>query len=348
LFGYRKYSMSEMFDKLARQRNLAEKFAVTILETIFHGKAQLFTSRFEAGWEEVVRDVKDILVIKTGFTLLGNEMSNFWLLSLSGVPFTEIIKHKTIATNAAITFQRDAKERDVLERQVADGFLVGRTEAEARARIVELEDAMAKNPVRELIDAAMYQTLVEDIATEEDQYSYKSGLTRWVDEKTSKVPKIVKDSAKVAFMTHDTTLYKFMNRATVLSDFTSRYVMYQHFTTRAIKPMAKDKALRRARAAFVNYDIPTHKGVQYLNDTGIVWFSKYYLRIQAVIFQLAKDNPLRVFALMGANQFMSIVDILDSSMLTKAPVNLGIGALEAFNAIDEIATIQIAEEILFD
>jgi len=56
--------------------------------------------------------------------------------------------------------------------------------ARARQRIIELNEALATNPVRELVEAGMFQTLVEDIGVDEDPYSYKSKLTDWVDSKT--------------------------------------------------------------------------------------------------------------------------------------------------------------------
>jgi hypothetical protein len=99
--------------------------------------------------------------------------------------------------------------------------------------------------------------------------------------------------------------------------------------------------MRRARAFFVNYDVPTHKGIQYLNDMGLLWFTKYYIRIQAVIITLVKENPTSALALLGLNDLVgNFSDILDSSMFRKWPGNLGMGAFELPGSIDEIITLK--------
>ncbi len=116
-------------------------------------------------------------------------------------------------------------------------------------------------------------------------------------------------------------------------------MLYKHLTTRKADVVSKDAALHQVRQAFVNYDVPTHKGLQYANDMGLIWFTKYYVRIQSVIFQMVRENPLQALALLAVNGFYDFPDILESSMLDHLPLNFGVGAFEAPGAIDEIATI---------
>ena len=117
--------------------------------------------------------------------------------------------------------------------------------------------------------------------------------------------------------------------------------MHKHLTERKGDPLTSEEAIRRARQAFVNYDTPTAKPVQYLNDMGLLWFTKYYLRIQAVIMQLVREQPLRAAALLGIdNFFVNVSDILDSSFISKSPVNMGAGAFEYPLSNGEIITIQ--------
>jgi hypothetical protein len=189
----------------------------------------------------------------------------------------------------------------------------------------------------------MFQTLVEDIGVEEDPYSYKSKLDRWAGKKTSWIPAQVKNFGKVMFMTHDTDLYQFLHRATVFSDFTSRYVLYKYLTERTSNRLDSGEIARQVREAFVNYDVPTHRALQYLNDMGIIPFTKYYLRIQKVIFQLLREAPGRALALLGLQDvFGEISDITDSSILSGTPLSLRTGALELPGTLDEPITIRTA------
>lgn len=351
-FGYRKFSLGDMFQKHPDAHTFLEKMLVTVIgqvpirgengETTYIGsKRALRLIQAENMWQEVVKMVKDIWVIKNIITLVGNEMSNFSLLVLSGVPMGEIIKNKVLAYSATREYQSTRREHDALVRQVESDYLVGSALDTAKVRIVELQDAMARNPVHELVEAGMFQTLVEDIGQDLDPYSYQSRLQRWGNAKTSWVPSPMKSVGKGLLMTHDTAAYKFLNQATILSDFTARYVLHQHLTTRPRNPLSSEEALRRARTAFVNYDVPTHRSLQYLNDTGLLWFTKYYLRIQAVIIELVRENPMRALNVMLLFDWMfDVPDILDSSFTEKWPGNLGAGALEMPGAIDEIATLR--------
>ena len=65
-------------------------------------------------------------------------------------------------------------------------------EGEIADRIIELEDAMARNPVKPLVDAGLYQTIVEDVDTSQDEYGYRARFANWADQKTTMLPSTVK------------------------------------------------------------------------------------------------------------------------------------------------------------
>lgn len=351
-FGYRKYSVAEAFDKEPDVRNIAEKTLVatlTHLPVVRDGRvttlgpaAALRVAQAEDVWQELVKVGKDIMVIKNFWTLAGNESSNSTVLWMKGVPLEDIAKDKVIGIQSTFAYLKDTKERDNLQMQIDNEHVSGRNKSAAEQRIIELDDAMKQNPIRVLVDAGFFQTLIEDIETDKDPFSYKSRAEQWISDKTANVPTAVKDVTKFMLMTHDTTLYKVLNSATVYSDFTSRYVLYKHLTTRKNNPLDHDAALHEARQTFVNYDVPTHKGLQYANDNGFIWFTKYYLRMQAVIFQMARDNPARALALAASAGVIDIPDVMESSFLNKAPVNFGSGAMELPWLVDDMATMQVA------
>jgi hypothetical protein len=80
---------------------------------------------------------------------------------------------------------------------------------------------------------------------------------------------------------------------------------------------------------------------------GFLWFTKYYFRIQAVLIELVREAPLRALEVLLMFEYIfDIPDILDSSMFTKWPGNLGAGALEAPGTLDDLLTWQIAEALI--
>ena len=94
-------------------------------------------------------------------------------------------------------------------------------------------------------------------------------------------------------MDRGTPLYQVMHRATHLSDFVGRYALYKHLTGPKNRVSHKE-AVRTASRAFVNYSIPTHPALQWMNDVeGVVPFTKYYLRSQAILFHLLAEAGQR-------------------------------------------------------
>lgn len=336
-FGYRKRSVSEMFDKDPEQRQLAERMLVTMFEGVFQGKGALRARQAEGIWQGMVRETKDLMVVKNFRTLMGNLFSNLSALVWYGVPPAQLIRDQRVALMGALSYRRDSTAAFQLRQQIA----IGRGTPEMQQRLVKLEDAIRRNPVRELIEAGLLPTIVEDFEDESNDYGYKTKLARWVDAKSAGVPQSVKTAAKWVYMAHDTPLYKFMNQATQLGDFVSKYALYQHLTTRKRNPMPRAEALQAASDTFVNYDIPTHRDMQYLNDMGAVMFSKYYIRIQKVIARLYKAHPARALSLVAFDNFVHNSDMLmDAAAIHKLGNPLNTGALKYPGLVDDLPTVQ--------
>lgn len=345
-FGYRKASLVGVFEKDADERGTVEGAVAAVLETILGDKAMLRVRQAEDGWQALVAEVKDFWVIKNLFTLLGNVSSNVSELIWLGVPAKDIIRDHRVALEGVLAYQRDHNELTALKLRRDSGY-GNQSVAEVEDRIVELEDALARNPVKRLVDAGLFQTIVEDIDTNVDRFSYKSRLARWVDEQAAEVPEGLKETAKTVYMAHDTPLYKLLYQGTHLSDFIARYTLVNHLTTRADNPLSEEEAMTRAVEAFVNYDIPTNKFIQYLNDMGLIMFTKYYLRIQKVLVQLYRDHPGRSLLMVSfAHFFNSVSTLLDAGFWNRLDNVTSAGALEYPEAIGEALPIQAATSLM--
>lgn len=347
VFGYRKYSLSNLFAKNELERNIVEQIFAGLLESdwLLGKKAGLRVRQFEDGWQEVVREIKDIYVIKNPFTLMGNIASNVSVLVWSGVSPRKIVEDHKVAIEGLLSYQRDSEELLRLERRQAAGVVID--PAASQQRILELRDAIDRNPVKELVDAGLFQTIMEDIDAEDDQFSYKSKLVRKVDGATRWVPEKVKAGAKTVYLAHDTPLYKLLFRSTQMSDFVARYTLHQHLTTRARNPLDRETSIQRIVETFVNYDIPTHRTLQYLNDTGVVFFTKYYIRIQKVLFQLFQEQPARGLLLgLFSSLFDEIPVVLESSAVGQVGNPLDVGAFNYPEAVGEVAPIKAAMSLL--
>ena len=342
IMGYRKYSLTSAFAALPAERNVAEKVLVGLTTHFLGEKAALRVGQAEDVMQELVKEAKDILVVKNIVTLLGNMTSNLTLLAWEGVPLKQAIADHAIGIKAAIDYRKDAKRLLQVEQSLEIGYVPeGQSALETEA--VELRDRLARNPLKPLIDAGLMPTIVEDVEMDDGQFTYKSRFQKKVEKYTSKVPAAMREAGKQIYMTHDTASYKFLSQATQLSDLVARYTMYNYTMNRAKDPLSQIDSLRQAEESFVNYDLPAHRNMQFLNDMGIVMFTKYYMRIQKVIMRLVKERPARGLALLAAKNYFSGLDsISDSYWFNRIGNNpLQPGAFGYLGTLDELPAIKM-------
>ena len=348
MIGYRKYKASAVFDKDETLRTAPEKIAMGIASFILWGDKTGMRAKFvEQGWQTIMGEVKDFFVVKSLSTMLGNNKFNMVQLAAMGVPVKDIIRDHITAFIGIFTYQMDEAELDKLKNILRIKYVQGDTAA-IEARIVELEDSLKRNPVRPLVEAGLYHTIAEDIDTSEDLDAYKNKLGRFTEKVVARLPDKVRAIGEGVYMTHDTTLYQLLSRGTHAGDFMARYTLYKHATTRTVDKLDHAAAVELADKSFVNYDIPTDQKVQYINDMGIIPFTKYYLRMQSVLFAIYHDKPGRVLALAALNNVTSIVPSITDPViwewLLRNPA--GAGPFNYVDAIQEGLTVKALDTVL--
>lgn len=343
MFGYRKYSANQSFDKMEDAKSMFEKLYTGTMTEIFGEKAKVRGVQIERSWQESVRLMKDIIVIRNVKTLVSNLMSNAMLLSAHGISPSDIVKDTMMSIRAGMQYRKDmARLMSLRQRQRAGVGDFNAQEQEA----LKLEDSLSRNPLAGFIEEGMMPTIVEDVDPSTDHYSYKSKMQQRIDDLTENVPASVKTAAKWALVSPDTPLYKFLNNATQMSDFSSKYVMYKYYTTKAKEKLSHDEALQIASDNFVNYDVPTAKGLQYLNDMGIVMFTKYNLRIQKALFQLLKKRPATALAqALLVHSFTNLEAGIDPIVWNQIGNPLRSGAMGLPSALDEPLPIKMMTSV---
>ena len=347
MFGYRKLSMAEMFKKDPAARAEWEKLVVYLGEAIFGQKAGMRVAQGEKGWQELVAEAKDIIVVKSGLVMLANIRSNMWLLHMSGVSLTDMFRNHLVALKGATAYQKDSVELERLKVLRDTGYTQGK-DVDIADKILLLEDSIARNPMGKLMDDGLMPTIVEDVDPEDDLYSYKSAATRKVQGLADAINPAIMNVAKYVYMAHDTPMYQGFRHVTQLSDFVARYTLYQHMVNKKEGALSHDEAIQEASDAFVNYDIPMHRFIQYSDDMGLTMFTKYFLRIQKVLAKTVKENPARVLTgILGAHYLSLGPTVLEeSSMWGKIGNNpIQDGPLKFFQSLDELTTINSVSSI---
>ena len=310
VFGNRKLSAADLVDHEKAQRSWVREALVQFSDHYLGPKAAGRIRKAEDMWKEFVKETKEFVVVKSGIVTLMNAVSNTSQLFLEGISLGKALEWQREAYVEARRYRRHTAELFELEKQVELQHST-LNQAKARERIAELRHELATSPVAALIEDGMLQSIVEDVELADDTYSHKSQLTQKVEAMTTKLPGFIRKGAKFAYMSHDSQLFKLLNEAAQLSDFVSRYALYKH---KVEQGMSHKDAAGLAMDVFINYDMPTNPVLQYLNDMGVLWFTKYYFRVQKQIIRNFRENTARnlMFNVLNALTGGAIPSVLDS------------------------------------
>ena len=349
VFGYRKISTADFLLKERADLKGISRMA----RTVFHALAKYrgmgddaaddFAKRMgtyvimgERGWQEIYKVVKDVIVVKSGVVLLGNIYSNASLLWALGVK--DGWSQQFIALRGIMAYEEDHKRLMELETKLGVGY-AGIDAQAAELEIGRLKDSIARNPVTKLVDAGLKPSIVEDVDLADDPYSYETALEEGLAPFTKRIPQGVKTVAKNVWMSHDTPIYKVLSRATQYSDFVARYALYEHLTNTEGK--SHEEAIKKSLAAFVHYDVPMQRNLQYLDDMGFTPFMKYFYRIQRVLLDAMKERPARVLSMVLMNRIVDLGPIVLDSALISHVGNMPLrgGATQIFDVPEKLLTI---------
>lgn len=332
VFGFRKLTLDEISQRglKSTRKYLQNDLAKYVFKLLGHK----YVGVAEEAWKDLMKMVRDVIVVKSGVVAVGNIISNIVLLRMHGVPFHKIIKLSSQAWKAANDYQDAKYEHDRIEFELkANAGTMSITQiGKLKNKLVELETEMNGSPVSRLIDLGVYQTIVEEVDPEEVTYGYKNKLEDIMSPVTNRVPDVVMDLGKVFFMAQDTKLYQAMRNATQMSDFVARYVMFEYEKEQGKNEM---DALDSAVENFVNYDIPMHRSLHWLSDMGILWFPKFFLGVQKVIYKLATEKTGNLLALFLMEHFLdlNLDDPTDASVLRDDAIE------SKFGLTDPVTTI---------
>lgn len=298
VFGFKKYHIG-MFDKHWTDQ---QKTTATVLEKVGMKVAEMLNSKFVLRgahtWEFLVKTAKDAIVIKFGSVMVANIASNNALLWTKGLSNKMVGAYQLEAIEMFNKYQKDNNTVKSIERRIRlDPAL--KNNNVVMGKLSNAKSAITNNPVSKLLDAGVFQSIIEDIEIE-DPHSFRSTAETFIGEYIDKIPKSVKTFGNVIIMSHDTKLYKAMRVTTQMSDFVARYALHKFNLEQKNKDgsmrFTEQSSIEDINDTFIQYDIPTSPGMEYLNNMGIVMFTKYMFRIKKQLFKIAVRSPGRVLA----------------------------------------------------
>ena len=284
-------------------------------------------------WKEIIKLVKIDILVKIPAVMLGNIVSNImWSISYGNAPWK--VLDKTLKNVKNIREYINLHEELVeLELAKASGNVLKKD----IGKIAIIKEKMKNNPIYDLDQAGMIQAIVEDVS--QSDYESSNKIASKLDEYLDYAPSFVKTGVNWLYLTEKTSYFKFMNQVVQYSDLVARATQ---------NDLLKEKGMSHAERMnvimddFVNYNKPASSVEEYLNQMGLVMFTKYMKRIQRALKNFVNKKPLYAFlTVTGQEALYDIDDVTDQFLLTRSYKNLDQDMLDQMLGILTPASYQL-------
>lgn len=368
-FGQRQYTIMESINKSKEDRGIFENLMVeglTGILSISNPWSKRIKENANIDYRKFrvltrARAIEDLaiqfakygktnIVVRNLPVLSGNHQSNLMYLKSKGMPLGKILEYQREAFLGVIEYQKLKDElfeyrhkREIEEARIstsaADKKVILKNLDRAIARV---ENELAGSKVRPLIEAGIMPTLVDDTETAHVQSPYLYGAEKWITDYSKKLPPKLQRLGKVMFMTEETQGFKLLNNAVRMTDFIGRYALYHHYVIS--EKMDPKTAERKVMDEFINFELPTHRLIDYGNRVGLIMFSKYQLRVLKHIKNLLMERPFTALATFLIGSYIGDNNILnsipgvtkDASMILGNPWTMPIRSLGDIVTVDGV------------
>lgn len=307
VFGYHKYNISDAFRKDREDRNMIEQAVVIAARAVFGNKAANVLKVSQDVWTDVVGMAADMIVVKSFVVTFANTLSNLIMLKVRGVKLMDMAKSIPLVYKAAQDYQKASKRIIELDTLLSSDRLNNTARRAYEAQKARLVGDIQANPAKDLFDAGMLQN-IEDVNMDQDNVILKRipALDRISEKASAHVPSWLSSLARNAAIMRNSSTYSVLRDLAQMSDFTAKYALANHLSTRKKNPLPRAAALREAADYFIDYDLPSGRIMQSLNELGLVMFSKYLIRVQKHILSTLRDKPLQSAAMILGTDFLNI------------------------------------------
>jgi hypothetical protein len=304
MFGYRKFSLKSLFHKDPATQKAYEKLIVSVLSKLLGDKAALRVAQTENVIQALVQYTKDLVIVRSGVITLGNIVSNTMLLVMNGMSPIKAITKQYEAYRYSSGLISELAEVKQLQADLISKNLTNIERSRKEAEINRLNKRIQQNPTYLAYSVGLMPTIVEDVEADAEFNNtylgkFQRAASEQIDDKLSFAPSFVRDLTKFTVGTPDSEIYKFLNSMVMQSDFMGRYAILNHWMEQqGVSESDKEfgELVGEAEELFINFDAPTHRGIQYMNDMGLAWFTKYVARINRSIARTFYKNPVSAAA----------------------------------------------------
>lgn len=286
--GFRSASIGDAWTGDTRNSDATSKLIADVATGIFGKDAYIKLVKAEQSIQNLVTELKLLIVVKSVIVPLANSVANVYQLMARGMPLRNI--GKAYAQKAAEITDYAKRRHEEIQLDADLAAAKGRNDLVAirklNNRIQSIQDSYKRMSIWPLIKAGEFSAITEGGVSSEDLR-----ISNFIDKAVDYIPEKLKTPYRYGVITKDTPLFKAMAIATQYGDFVAKAALYDHL--RAKEKLSSDEALARINEEFVNYNRLAGRVRNYTESTGFIWFWNFKLRSIKVASSLIRHNPAR-------------------------------------------------------
>jgi hypothetical protein len=335
--GYRKASIGDAWTGVSRWRPSTQKVIRDVSTAIMGPKAYVYATNAERIIQNVVRDAKILIVVKSVVVPAANVATNILQMISRGVPIMDIYKGVPRKLSEIDSYVKTNLRKIDLEAQIraADPFEARKLELEVQS----INDAHRRLSIWPLIQAGEFSNISDAGVSQEDTLLTEGKWGDYFEQKVNRLPEGVRNAGRYGIITRDTSLFQGLQKSVAYGDFIFKAILYDHLIQK--KGRLPSQALAQITEEFVNYDRLPGRTRGYLEDMGLLWFYNYKIRFSKVALSIIRRNPVQALfaAMVPIPLFLgSVVDLpTDGALFMKAydgKLDYSIGPAQGIGAIN--------------
>lgn len=287
--GYRAASVGDAWSGNSRwSPETLDTFKKAMLG-VFGNRAYKYTMGGENLVQNLVKEAKTLIVIKSVVVPAVNFLANLYQMVARGVPVKNIAKsipQKTAEINQYLKSRLRQVDAEAELRAATNPNQIRKLKAE----IQSISDSHKRMSIWPLLEAGEFSSIADAGIGRDDILITEGKLQEYMDKLADKLPKSVRTAGRYALITKDTALFQGIQKTVEYSDFIAKAIIYDELTQR--KGKTREEALGRVTEEFINYDRLPGRFRGYMESVGLMWFYNFKIRSAKVAVSMIRNNPV--------------------------------------------------------
>ncbi|AYR04234.1 virion RNA polymerase [Escherichia phage OLB145] len=288
--GYRAASIGDVWTGNSRWSPSTLDTVKKMFLGAFGNKAYHVVMNAENTIQNLVKDAKTVIVVKSVVVPAVNFLANIYQMIGRGVPVKDIavnIPRKTSEINQYIKSRLRQIDAEA-ELRAAEGNpnLVRKLKTE----IQSITDSHRRMSIWPLIEAGEFSSIADAGISRDDLLVAEGKIHEYMEKLANKLPEKVRNAGRYALIAKDTALFQGIQKTVEYSDFIAKAIIYDDLVKR--KKKSSSEALGQVTEEFVNYDRLPGRFRGYMESMGLMWFYNFKIRSIKVAMSMIRNNPV--------------------------------------------------------